>query len=132
MILGLISLILAAVQRPISYICVPTKAADFMLPCSKVQDKKNSSSSGHCAARVNALLTEHLILYTYKFKASCEKRIGLQGMVSLVSQQGIHQLHIFIFVLAVVHVLCGVVTMILGRAKVFSNYLDTYVTLTII
>ncbi|KAG1337994.1 putative MLO-like protein 3 [Cocos nucifera] len=41
----------------------------------------------------------------------------LAGMASLVSQQGIHQLHIFIFVLAVVHVLCGVVTMVLGRAK---------------
>lgn len=60
----------------------------------------------------------------FKFKACCEKCIGLQGMVSLVSQQGIHQLHIFIFVLAVVHVLCGVVTMVLGRAKVFSNFLD--------
>nr|XP_029120626.1 MLO-like protein 3 isoform X2 [Elaeis guineensis] len=91
MILGLLSLILAVVQRPISYICIPTTAADFMLPCSKVHDNKtNSSSSGHCAS---------------------------QGMVSLVSQQGIHQLHIFIFVLAVVHVLCGVVTMVLGRAK---------------
>ncbi|XP_008783729.2 MLO-like protein 3 [Phoenix dactylifera] len=90
MILGLLSLILAVVQKPISYICIPTKAADFLLPCSKVHDKTNSSSSGHCAAR---------------------------GMVSLVSQQGVHQLHIFIFVLAVVHVLCGVVTMVLGRVK---------------
>ncbi|URE06538.1 May be involved in modulation of pathogen defense and leaf cell death [Musa troglodytarum] len=90
MILGFLSLVLAVVQRPISHICVPAKAADFMLPCRRLHPDPISSAAGYCVDR---------------------------GMISLVSQQGVHQLHIFIFVLAVVHVLCSVTTMILGRAK---------------
>ncbi|KAK6146986.1 hypothetical protein DH2020_017898 [Rehmannia glutinosa] len=39
------------------------------------------------------------------------------GEVPLVSSDGIHQLHIFIFVLAVFHVVCCIITLALGRAK---------------
>ncbi|KAK9284160.1 hypothetical protein L1049_023328 [Liquidambar formosana] len=39
------------------------------------------------------------------------------GKVPLISQSGIHQLHIFIFVLAVFHVLYSVMTMGLAQAK---------------
>lgn len=42
----------------------------------------------------------------------------MQDKVSLISQSGVHQLHIFIFVLAVFHVLYSVLTMALGQAKV--------------
>jgi hypothetical protein len=41
-----------------------------------------------------------------------------QGMVSLVSTDGLHQLHIFVFFLAVFHVTFSAITMSLGRAKV--------------
>ncbi|TKY48504.1 MLO protein 6 [Spatholobus suberectus] len=40
-----------------------------------------------------------------------------KGKVPFVSSEGIHQLHIFIFVLAVFHVLCCILTLALGRAK---------------
>ncbi|KAK7853806.1 mlo-like protein 6 [Quercus suber] len=40
-----------------------------------------------------------------------------KGKVSFVSAKGIHQLHIFIFVLAVFHVLYCIITMALGKAK---------------
>lgn len=43
-----------------------------------------------------------------------------QGMVSLVSADGLHQLHIFVFFLAVFHVAFSAITMSLGRAKVRS------------
>ncbi|EXB74407.1 MLO protein-1-like protein [Morus notabilis] len=39
------------------------------------------------------------------------------GKVSLISYTGVHQLHIFIFVLAVFHVLYSVITIALVRAK---------------
>ncbi|EXB56292.1 MLO protein-1-like protein [Morus notabilis] len=39
------------------------------------------------------------------------------GKVSLISYTGVHQLHIFIFVLAVFHVLYSVITIALARAK---------------
>jgi mlo protein len=42
----------------------------------------------------------------------------LQGKVALMSAGSMHQLHIFIFVLAVFHVLYSVVTMTLSRLKV--------------
>ncbi|KAM7502060.1 hypothetical protein LguiB_000964 [Lonicera macranthoides] len=40
-----------------------------------------------------------------------------QGKVPFVSSDGIHQLHVFIFVLALFHVLCCILTMTLGRFK---------------
>jgi mlo protein len=40
-------------------------------------------------------------------------------MVSLVSADGMHQLHIFVFFLAVFHVTFSFFTMSLGRAKVW-------------
>jgi mlo protein len=42
----------------------------------------------------------------------------LQGKVSLISINALHQLHIFIFFLAVFHVSYSAITMALGRAKV--------------
>lgn len=41
-----------------------------------------------------------------------------QGKVPFISYDGIHQLHIFIFVLAIFHVVCSLITLALGRAKV--------------
>lgn len=41
----------------------------------------------------------------------------MQGKVPFVSTDGIHQLHIFIFVLALFHVLYCITTLALGRAK---------------
>lgn len=45
---------------------------------------------------------------------------NLQGKVALMSQDGLHQLHIFIFVLAVMQIVYTVLTLALGRAKVKS------------
>lgn len=42
----------------------------------------------------------------------------LQGKVPLLSVEAIHQLHIFIFVLAITHVIFSVTTMLLGGAQV--------------
>ncbi|KAK7402140.1 hypothetical protein VNO78_14167 [Psophocarpus tetragonolobus] len=44
-----------------------------------------------------------------------------QGKVPFVSSEGIHQLHIFIFVLAVFHVLYCILTLALGRAKILND-----------
>lgn len=45
----------------------------------------------------------------------------LQRMTSLISQQGLNQLSIFIFVLAVMQIVYSVLTMALGRAKVSQS-----------
>lgn len=45
----------------------------------------------------------------------------MQGKVPLLSLEALHHLHIFIFVLAVVHVVFCVVTMILGGVRVIMS-----------
>lgn len=58
------------------------------------------------------------------------RRCVLQGQVSFISAEGIHQLHIFIFVLAVFHVLYCVLTYAFARAKVsLCNYFFTPLSL---
>lgn len=53
---------------------------------------------------------------------------NLQGKVSLVTKNALHQLHLLIFALAVMHIVYSVLTMALGRAKVMfiSHMLSHY------
>ncbi|KAF9588663.1 hypothetical protein IFM89_014384 [Coptis chinensis] len=90
MILGFISLLLTIGEVPISKICVTHSVANTLLPCK------------HPVAST-----------TYADDTSCEAK----GMVSLLSKGAVKQLHIFIFMLAVFHVLYCVLTMCLGLAK---------------
>uniref|UniRef100_A0A5B7CAK7 MLO-like protein n=1 Tax=Davidia involucrata TaxID=16924 RepID=A0A5B7CAK7_DAVIN len=136
MLLGFMSLILAVTQVHISNICIPTRVAYIMLPCRRQTDTEtttvehyenfavgivrnllslNDSNNNHVwtphrrLADDEATVDEGATAYT----DSCTER----EMVSLVTQDGIHQLHIFIFVLAVMQIVYSVLTMALGRAK---------------
>lgn len=100
MTLGFISLLLTVTARYISRICIPEGAADTMLPCPKIS--RHGEQKGHGR--------RHLSEEPNNF--SCPK-----GMVSLVSADGLHQLHIFVFFLALFHVAFSAITMSLGRAK---------------
>ncbi|XP_028075656.1 MLO-like protein 9 isoform X2 [Camellia sinensis] len=51
-----------------------------------------------------------------RIQANCTK--GIPGYVPLISIHGLHQLHIFIFFLAVFHVIYSAITMTLGRLKI--------------
>ncbi|KAF0928547.1 hypothetical protein E2562_005993 [Oryza meyeriana var. granulata] len=103
MTLGFISLLLSVTGRYISRICIPVGAADTMLPCSLRRSSQQEEPGGGHGRR-------HLSGDPTNFK--CAK-----GMVSLVSADGLHQLHIFVFFLAVFHVAFSAITMSLGRAK---------------
>lgn len=48
---------------------------------------------------------------------------GMQGKIPFLSMEALHQLHIFIFVLAVVHVIFCVTMIILGGLKVMLAFL---------
>lgn len=108
MILGFISLLLTFGQSYVSSICVPQKVADTMLPCRK--DSKYDESKG---GQRKLLWYERRSLAAGSYAPSCEK-----GQEPLISVNGLHQLHILIFFLAVVHVLYSAVTMMLGRLKI--------------
>ncbi|GLT79340.1 hypothetical protein SLA2020_508320 [Shorea laevis] len=127
MLLGFISLLLAVTQSLISNICIPAKFADTMLPCRKQQVQSltaKAQASIHFIAG-NMSMTNHIFrglededeLAPPSDSNTSSDSCSSQGKVSLVTQEGIHQLHIFIFVLAVMQIVYSVLTMALGRVK---------------
>ncbi|XP_077222677.1 MLO-like protein 13 [Tasmannia lanceolata] len=113
MLLGFISLLLTVFQGLISHLCIPMSFSSHMLPCKKGDD---SSSIMHHRENFSLGLTwnrRHL-LSTGTDSQHCAK----QGKVPLLSIEALHQLHIFIFVLALVHVVFCATTMVLGGLKI--------------
>ncbi|PWA59856.1 MLO10 [Artemisia annua] len=108
MVLGFISLILTFSQYYIAKICIPISVADTMLPCAK-RDKGEKEKEG---ARRLLLWYEHGRMLAGAKESSCEK-----GKVPIITVDGLHQLHILIFFLAVLHVVYSAATMALGRLK---------------
>lgn len=91
MLLGFISLLLVVFEDRISDICISKEAASSWHPCGP--DDKHKDPKGY-------------------YDKCAEK-----GKVAFVSEYGIHQLHIFIFVLAIFHILQCIITLTLGRTK---------------
>uniref|UniRef100_A0A0E0K8A3 MLO-like protein n=1 Tax=Oryza punctata TaxID=4537 RepID=A0A0E0K8A3_ORYPU len=118
MLLGFISLLLTVAQTPISKICIPESAANIMLPCKAGQDVIEGMKGKKDNRR-------RLLWYPGEEEshrrslagAAGEDYCAKSGKVALMSSGGMHQLHIFIFVLAVFHVTYCVITMALGRLK---------------
>ncbi|KAK4261981.1 hypothetical protein QN277_027604 [Acacia crassicarpa] len=103
MILGFISLLLNFGQSYIVRICISQKLADKMLPCA--HDGTNDSS--------RRMSHERRYLASDTSSSQCK-----EGYEPLISANGLHQLHILIFFLAVFHVLYSGVTMLLGRLQI--------------
>ncbi|KGN55592.1 MLO-like protein 10 [Cucumis sativus] len=110
MILGFISLLLTFAQAYIVQICIPPAIANSMLPCRR-EEKNASTDEDEHHRRLQWLIRRSLA--GGHNVVSCE-----DGKVSLISIDGLHQLHILIFFLAVFHVLFSVITMTLGRIKI--------------
>ncbi|XP_075519397.1 MLO-like protein 10 isoform X2 [Primulina tabacum] len=106
MILGFISLILVFSQYYIADICIPINVADTMLPCPTGYQNENKERKHH------RLLSYERRVLAGKKEPSCK-----EGHVSLISVDGLHQIHILIFFLAVFHVIYSAITMALGRLK---------------
>ncbi|KAL3505510.1 hypothetical protein ACH5RR_035351 [Cinchona calisaya] len=129
MVLGFISLILTFGQNYIAKICIPEEAANTMLPCPLAEIKIEHSPPKVEGGEPHKIEypppkvegEEHhrrLLWNEHRFLAADSKATGCKpGHVPLISINGLHQLHIFIFFLAVFHVIFGAVTMTLGRLK---------------
>ncbi|XP_078432609.1 MLO-like protein 12 [Wolffia australiana] len=119
MLLGFISLLLTVGQGPISDICISKSVGDTWHPCPK--SKQAVASNGiksDVAARRGLLEQEQNSTITRRVLAGGGyDKCAPKNMVPLVSTDGIHQLHIFIFVLAVFHILYCISTLALGRLK---------------
>ncbi|XP_047163156.1 MLO protein homolog 1-like [Vigna umbellata] len=116
MLLGFISLLLTFGTQYIAKICIPASAGDIMLPCKKVEALTNpdDSNGGRKLLYFEDNMEWRRVLAT---ASSGGDYCSQNGKVSLISQSGVHQLHIFIFVLAVFHIFYSVMTMVLARAK---------------
>ncbi|NP_001105661.1 barley mlo defense gene homolog 7 [Zea mays] len=90
MLLGFISFVLSLSQGFIVSICIPETSTDFMLPCNR-----GNSRVAEEGAKI------------------CNKK----GDVPLLSLEALHQLHIFIFVLGLVHVVFCATTISFSGAK---------------
>ncbi|KAI3459941.1 hypothetical protein Pfo_016604 [Paulownia fortunei] len=128
MLLGFISLLLTVGTTYVAKICVSEELGNKWLPCDK--DLKNQSiGSGNDGdnddddkgKNGNRKLISYAqdVVWRRALAAGTDKYdyCTQKGEVSLISYSGIHQLHIFIFVLAVMHVLYSVILMALGHAK---------------
>ncbi|XP_061372787.1 MLO-like protein 9 [Gastrolobium bilobum] len=125
MVLGFISLLLTFGQSYISRVCIPVKYSNTMLPCLPPDQRE-----GHATDPVpepppkeeGEAEGEHhrrLLSYERRFLAADSAGKGCKmGYGPLISVNGLHQLHIFIFFLAVFHVIYSAITMTLGRAKI--------------
>ncbi|CAN6807861.1 hypothetical protein Bca4012_002278 [Brassica carinata] len=119
MLLGFISLLLVVLQSPVSQICIPERIAATWHPCSREQELakygKDYIDDGREVLEdydFNDFYSPRRSLATKGYDKCAEK-----GKVALVSAYGIHQLHIFIFVLAVFHILYCIITYALGKTK---------------
>ncbi|KAG1327338.1 MLO-like protein 13 [Cocos nucifera] len=113
MLLGFISLLLTVFENTIRQICIPTSISMHMLPCKK--EGLAPEHELHHGKVLSHGLTRHSrrLLSESSDSEFCKKK----GKVPLLSLEALHQLHIFIFVLAVVHVVFCATTMVLGGAK---------------
>ncbi|KMZ76281.1 MLO-like protein [Zostera marina] len=141
MIVGFISLLLTFGQNYIAKICIPVKLAETMLPCRL---ETTTFLAGHAppagehgshptaenetpVAEHGSAPTRHLLWNGISVDSMMNRRFLSgggggsscpHGKVSLVSTDGLHQLHIFIFFLAAFHVVFSAITMVLGREKI--------------
>ncbi|KAL8170273.1 hypothetical protein V2J09_022077 [Rumex salicifolius] len=109
MLLGFISLLLTVFQGAISKLCAPEKVVAHMLPC-KLSETEESSSTVHISGPFKRLLSEGA--------GAQASYCAQKNQVPLLSVEALHHLHIFIFVLAIVHVTFCATTVLFGGARI--------------
>ncbi|KAK4784285.1 hypothetical protein SAY86_018653 [Trapa natans] len=114
MLLGFISLLLTVFQGVISEICVPTHLVSSMLPCKAHQGTEASASAPEHQQPYHEDSIRRHLLSSGPNKDTCAPK----GQVPLMSLEGLHHLHVFIFVLAVVHVIFCATTFLLGGLRI--------------
>ncbi|EOY10388.1 Seven transmembrane MLO family protein [Theobroma cacao] len=125
MLLGFISLLLTVFQSAISKICISREAVTSMLPC-KIEGNKETAEHSNSTATTSHFQkyfaftlsggTRRLLAETSS--ASQMGYCGEKNKVPLLSVEALHHLHIFIFVLAIVHVTFCVLTVSFGGLRI--------------
>nr|GEW46432.1 MLO-like protein 6 [Tanacetum cinerariifolium] len=122
MLLGFISLLLIVGQGTITNTCIPRSLGDNWLPCSKKYIKERDAHHDENEAEIHRKLLSFFdsnVTMTRRVLsgATSDDKCQAQGKVPLLSSEALHELHVFIFSLAVFHVVCSIATLAFGRAK---------------
>ncbi|KAI6702964.1 hypothetical protein NL676_012100 [Syzygium grande] len=124
MLLGFISLLLTVFQNPISRMCVPADFMKHMLPCSLSEapdegETASNATTSHFQLSFSVAPGKIRKLLAETSTASSETRTcAAKNKVPLLSTEALHHLHIFIFVLAIVHVTFCALTVLFGGARI--------------
>ncbi|WVZ98579.1 hypothetical protein U9M48_044005 [Paspalum notatum var. saurae] len=108
----------ALLKGMIQRTCIPASWTIHMLPCQRPEPdgkagEASSTNEHFVAAGIIGRIGRRLLSESASGLEQCQKK----GKVPLLSLEAIHQLHIFIFVLAITHVIFSVTTMLLGGAQ---------------
>ncbi|XP_044507635.1 MLO-like protein 6 isoform X2 [Mangifera indica] len=112
MLMGFLSFLLTVSQGLISEICVPKSIGDSWHPCSKKEEDEKYPGSRRLLSFLDPTSSTRRILAAAK-----EDVCAAKGKVALISAYGVHQLHIFIFILAIFHIVYCITILALGRTK---------------
>ncbi|CAN1354041.1 MLO-like protein 1 [Linum perenne] len=111
-------------QRRINSVCIPEHLAHEWLPCSKEDEEHSPESSitAHFMTSFSFFSRGRRRLLAEAAAGSCK-----EGKVPILSTTALHHLHIFIFVLACVHVAFSALTILFGTAKIrqWKHWEDT-------
>ncbi|ESQ39039.1 hypothetical protein EUTSA_v10001415mg [Eutrema salsugineum] len=113
MLLGFISLLLSVSQSKIAKICISKGLSEKFLPCKKPKVDKSLKDSSHFQFSFTA---RHLLAEDSTAGDYCSQK----GKAPLMSVSALHELHIFIFVLAVAHIIFCLLTIIFGTMKIMQ------------
>ncbi|QHO33703.1 hypothetical protein HN51_027366 [Arachis hypogaea] len=137
MVLGFISLFLSVSQRGITKICVPKSWSHHMLPCSLKEKEELEAETNITSSHFQNSLSfssnlRHLLALAHA-QVAAEAQLqycARKNKVPLLSNQAVHHLHIFIFVLAIAHVTFCVLTVAIGllRIRQWKQWEDSVAT----
>uniref|UniRef100_A0A5B7BDC0 MLO-like protein n=1 Tax=Davidia involucrata TaxID=16924 RepID=A0A5B7BDC0_DAVIN len=114
MLLGFISLLLTVFQGSIVKICVREDITRHLLPCKFPSESSNEGESSSTTTETPSHSRRRLLAEEPLGSGYC----AMKNKVPLLSLEALHHLHIFIFVLAIVHVTFCVLTVVFGGAKI--------------
>ncbi|CAH2058074.1 unnamed protein product [Thlaspi arvense] len=113
MLLGFISLLLSVSQSRIAKICISKSLSEKLLPCEFPKADKSLEDSSHFQFSFTA---RHLLAGDSPAGDYCSQK----GKAPLMSVSALHELHIFIFVLAVSHIIFCLLTILFGTMKIMQ------------
>ncbi|KAJ0079253.1 hypothetical protein Patl1_23585 [Pistacia atlantica] len=122
MLLGFISLLLTVFQGAITKFCIPEDVANSMLPCKRHEVASTDGEHPNATTTTSHFQNSFTsVAGTARHLLSEESSAGYcskKNKVPLLSVEALHHLHIFIFVLAIVHVTFCLLTVIFGGARI--------------